>query len=159
MSTGHGASEDDRLLEALGEALRALDAVPPEVVTAAKEAFTWRTIDDELLALSLDSLTDDQLLAGVRGRGPRSLTFEDPDVAIEIEVVDQGQQRTITGQATAEGLRAVQLHAGAQQEPIDVQVDELGRFHASDVPAGPLRIRVLLDGDPPRTVATEWVTV
>ena len=54
---------DDALEELLGAALRPADPVPRHVVAAARGAFTWRTIDQELADLVFDSATE---LTGVR---------------------------------------------------------------------------------------------
>ena len=40
--------DNDDLLAALREALRAREAVPPEFVEAARNAFAWHNIDSEL---------------------------------------------------------------------------------------------------------------
>ena len=45
-STTH--EPDDRLLQELASALDATDPVPERFIEAAKESFTWRTIDIEL---------------------------------------------------------------------------------------------------------------
>src|SRR5262245_16021611 len=79
----HDRSED--LLDALRDALRLTDAVPAEVVSAAKESFTWRTIDAELAALSYDSVLTGEL-AGTRGQlDTRTLSFEFGPLTVEVE--------------------------------------------------------------------------
>ena len=70
---------DDRLLAELAAALDAADPVPARVLDAAKESFTWRTIDAELAELVFDSA--EQQLAGVRGiDGTRQVTFQTPAI-------------------------------------------------------------------------------
>jgi hypothetical protein len=65
---------DDTLQELLGTALRNAEPVPEHVLDAARGAWTWRTIDQELAALVFDSATE---LTGVRDRGEaRQLTFQ-----------------------------------------------------------------------------------
>ena len=44
-----GRMEDDPLLTDLADLLRRIDPVPPEVTLAARSAFAWRTLDDELV--------------------------------------------------------------------------------------------------------------
>ena len=81
-------ADDDALLAALGEAVRAARAVPPEFTAAGQAAFTWRTIDAELAALTFDSATAEPALPAVRAEeaGPRFLTFAGSDLSIELEI-------------------------------------------------------------------------
>ena len=60
--------DDDHLLAALGEAVRAARAVPPEFTAAGQAAFTWRTIDAELAALTFDSAAAEPAMPVVRRR-------------------------------------------------------------------------------------------
>ena len=77
---------DDALQELLGLALRQADPVPEHVLAAARGAFTWRTIDQELADLVFDSATE---LMGVRDHGgTRQLTFQAPGLEIEVMVAD-----------------------------------------------------------------------
>ena len=57
---------DDDVQELVGRALRESDPVPEHVLAAARGAFTWRTIDQELADLVFDSATE---LTGVRDHG------------------------------------------------------------------------------------------
>ena len=60
--------DDEELLAVLRQALAERQAVPPEFVEAAKNAFAWHNIDAELAELTYDSSRDaDQR----RARGPR----------------------------------------------------------------------------------------
>ena len=69
---------DDALQELLGIGLQDADPVPEHVLAAARGAWTWRTIDQELADLVFDSATE---LSGVRDRGgARQLTFQAPGV-------------------------------------------------------------------------------
>ena len=54
------AWDDEELLAALRQALRARQAVSPGFVEAGKGAFAWRTIDAELAQLTYDSLVDER---------------------------------------------------------------------------------------------------
>ena len=80
---------DDDLMGELKEALEEARSVPPDVMEAAKAAFTWRTVDEELemLTLAYDSAMAD---VGVRGVGSpeRMLVFEGSDLTLEVEVND-----------------------------------------------------------------------
>lgn len=153
-----GGRDHGELAAALAVAVRRFDAVPPAVLASAKESFTWRTIDAELAVLSGDSLIDDSALVGVRGRGPRSVTFEAEGVVLDLEIVEQQGTMALRGQVVAEALDAVELQSGDDVSNRSVGVDALGRFRA-DVPPGPMRVWCRFGGAAPRVVATEWVVV
>jgi hypothetical protein len=141
---------DDELLERLGQALRGADPVPDRVLAAARAAWTWRTIDQELAELVFDSATE---RAGVRSEDTaRQLTFRAPGVEIEVMVVDAATRR-IVGQLVPPQEASVRItgEAGAQA----CETDRLGRFGFDGVPPGPVRLGVrAADGT---TVTTEWV--
>ena len=102
---------DRALLVQLRDALEVADPVPDTVVSHAKSAFTWLTIDAELAALA-----DDSLLAGPAVRSAataRSLTFECATGVVVLEVSDQGEdERRLLGQT---------------DRPADLQVLHRGR--------------------------------
>ena len=155
-----GAAGESELLDRLREAV-ASDEVPAEVLSAAKAAFTWRTIDAELAELAYDSLEDQAALAGVRGPGgPRALTFEAGDAVIEIEVEAAGGTRRLEGQVVPADVRMLELHRIDTPEPVRLASDSLGRFRADGVRPGRLR---LLCRFGPRgggaTLLTEWVLI
>ena len=52
--------DDDRLLAALGQALKAREAVPSWFIETGKNAFAWHNIDAELAQLTYDSEQDRQ---------------------------------------------------------------------------------------------------
>src|SRR2546421_13096350 len=75
--------DDDLLLTELGAALR--EDVPQPMVSAAKDAYTWRTIDAELAVLSAGS-ADDLEAVGARGGGApagRAPEFDAPRLTID----------------------------------------------------------------------------
>jgi hypothetical protein len=147
-------TEDDALVAALRRAVHRLEPVPDAVVAAAKGSYAWRTIDDELAALTADTLTD-PALAGVRGDGNRSVTFSLDDVVVELEIADRPVGVALTGQVIADHVEGLQLQSPTLTA--DVPVDSLGRFRV-DVPVpGPVRLRCRLGGH--RVVTTEWVAV
>jgi hypothetical protein len=152
MTDGGSNELDDRLARLVHDALGALDAPPADLVAAAKDSFTWRTIDAELAELTFDSSTDDAL-AGVRGTATaRSLSFEVRDVVIDIEVTEAGDRRDLLGQVSPEGTRSLLLDRGGQQQPIEL--DALGRFRVEAANTGPVRFVVQrADG----TVTTDWI--
>lgn len=144
------SGNDDELLDLLGQALRVADPVPEHVLTAARAAWTWRTIDQELAELVFDSAGE---LTGVRSEDTaRQLTFRAPGVEIEVMVVDPATRR-IVGQLVPPQEAAVHL-TGADHEHVR-QTDRLGQFSFDEVPPGPIRLSVRAAGD--TVVTTEWV--
>ena len=79
------STDDEGLMEELARAMGQVAAVPDHRREAARAAFTWRTIDEELLALTHDSL--ELADAAVRGAlDVRTLGFESDGLSLEIEV-------------------------------------------------------------------------
>lgn len=145
------ALADDELLALLGRALDAADPVPDHVLSGARAAYTWRTIDAELAELVFDSA---QELAGVRSEQlDRQVTFEAPGVEIEVMVIDDDTRRLV-GQLIPPQDTTIELVNG--DDVVAEPTDEHGRFTFDDVGAGPVRLRVLgADGSP--VVQTEWI--
>ena len=150
---------DDELTARLRLAVTS-DGPPAAVLDAAKAAFTWRTIDAELAALTYDSVLDDHALAGVRGGdGPRQLTFERGELSLELEVVEIGDRRRLTGQVVAGPLAELSLQHSDQSGALAVATDHLGRFHLDEVAPGPARFLFRLAGATTTDVLTDWVTI
>jgi len=132
-----------QLLASLRAEAAAHEAVPPEVVEAARAAFTWRLVDAELAELVADSIFEPEL-AGVRGgREPRILTFGVPGgTALELEATPTAGGLRILGQIVPSrpGTARVQHPGGL----VDADIDGMGRFAAYDIPHGHVRIRLRL---------------
>jgi hypothetical protein len=149
-------SADDRLLAELGDLFERGDPPPAAVVDAAKRSYGWRSVDEELAALTMDSFVD-RPLAGVRGAAePRALRFEAPGLTIEIEVSGSGaERRRVLGQLVPP--RAASIEVSQPAGGGTVEADELGRFAIDGLHPQPLRLRCHLAGHGP--VATQWVLV
>ena len=134
-----------------------LEAVPAELVAAAKAAIMWRTIDAELAELTYDSQLDDLALSGVRSGEPsRLLTFESPGLIVEVESLDAGTRRRLVGQLVPAQPGRVQVRHGGGT--IEVPADDLGRFTADGILPGPVSLRCTgVDGVV--AVVTDWVVV
>jgi len=148
--------EDEDLLRELRAAARRFDPPPESVLDAARASFTWRTIDAELAALEFDSAVDQAATAVRSGEGPRLLTFAAPGLSIEVEVSPVGSRRQLVGQLVpAQPARIDVRHAGGVTT---VRADQLGRFDAAAISAGPVSLRCRL-GDAPSSppVVTEWI--
>ena len=142
--------DDDALQELLGIALRQADPVPRHVIAAARGAFTWRTIDQELADLVFDSATE---LTGVRDHGgTRQLTFQAPGLEIEVMVADPATRRLV-GQLVP--ARAATVRLEGTESVLEQEADRFGRFTFDGAPAGPVRLTVgAPDG---AAVTTDWV--
>ena len=82
--------DDDELLAALGEAIRAREEVPEWFVETGKNAYAWHNIDAELAQLTYDSDSDRDAVAAVRSEAAsiRALTFTSTQLSIELEVTE-----------------------------------------------------------------------
>lgn len=144
---------DDELAAVLTRALQETDPVPPHILEAARAAWTWRTIDEELAALVFDSATD--ALVGTRDRDAvRQLTFRAGDLEIELMLVDPVARR-IVGQLVPSQATTVRLQHAEAGVVAEHQADRLGRFTFDGVPAGPVRITV--GGSEGGPVSTDWM--
>jgi len=129
---------DDDLMGELKEALEEARSVPPDLLEAAKAAFTWRTVDEELemLALSYDSaMADTALVRGV-GSPERMLVFESEDLTMEIEVGEE----VLMGQVvpTRPGRAILEDPQGTLQE---TEADDGGFFLFRRPTTSPLRVK------------------
>jgi hypothetical protein len=143
------STDDEALMQELARAMAQEAAVPDHRREAARAAFTWRTIDEELLALTHDSLD----LAGAAVRSAldvRTLGFESDGLSLEIEV--DGDR--VFGQvldADVDEVTVESVGEGSQTCPVDAS----GVFSVV-VPAGPVRFGVQVDGVLRRT---PWVVL
>lgn len=157
-------ADDDALLAQLRRFAGRVDPIPVAVQIAARAAIEWRTLDAELAALAHDSAVDTAVLAGVRGvaSGLRALTFEAPDLTIEIEaeLAGEGGDLNLVGQLVPPQAADVTVRHGAEQL-LAVRADKRGRFAARGVAPGPVSLRCRLDAAPgaSRLVETGWLTV
>lgn len=164
MSDEDATAGRDPLLDELAAMFELLDPVPPHVTAAAAAVpdvvAAWRGLDAGLLEVLTDTALQ-PMPAGVRsGGGPRLVTFgsgEGPDacsVEVEVGVEPSGTLRLI-GLVVPTGPSELEVrHPGGA---LRVPVDELGRFRAAGVPAGP--VSLVLHGMDERATATDWITV
>lgn len=158
----------DRLLTELAEMFDRCDPVPSHVLAAAEATAgvvaAWRDLDSLDYGGLLEVLTDTALHlepAGVRaGGGPRLITFgtgdgdDAPTVEVEVGTEPAGTLRLVgLVVPTGPGELEVRSPGGAVRVP----VDELGRFRAVGVPAGPLSLVLHCTGR--QAIPTDWVTV
>lgn len=128
------ASDDDRLLADLGEAMRAADAVPASFVAAGKAAFTWRTVDEDLATLATAS---DLAASGMRSGAPRrELVFTVDGLTIDVQVTDTALLGLLD--PAHDGTAELQRPSG----PGATTAIEAGYFTFRPAPRGLVRLRV-----------------
>lgn len=149
----HPWDSDESLLEDLRAALTEAELPPPEFIAAGRAAFTWRTVDDELLLLtSYDSILDAELAGRARAvHTARQLVFDAAGISLQVEVTEAG----IAGQVIPPKTAAIVL-VNANGTVEETSSDELGLFLFGPPPPGPIRFRCSIDGT---TVLTDWVCV
>lgn len=150
---GKSLKDDDDLLAALRQAMKARSQVPPELVEAARNAYTWHTIDAELAELTFDSDREPQAAASTRSESAtiRALTFTSARMIIEVEIAEN----SLIGQVMPprEGTMQAQTQDGATTT---APVDEIGFFHVEPIPPGPFRLRYQNHGI---DMVTNWITL
>ncbi len=144
--------DDEALIADLRAALAEPGAVTAEAREAARAALTWRTVDEELMRLTHDSLFADQSLVRSAGTAPpRVLAFQASDFSLEVEL-DCG---TLTGQLLPGSAAVVEL-SGGRGPQARVDTDEDGFFTVSGVTGGRVRFHVTMAG---QAHTSEWVTL
>jgi hypothetical protein len=144
--------DHEQLLAALGEAIRARQAVPDSFVDMGKGAYAWHNIDAELAQLTYDSSREPA--AGLRSETAsiRALTFTSAHLSLELEVTGD----SLLGQIIPlrPGTLEIQTRAGAT---MTTPVDEIGCFAIDPIPEGPFRLRCRTADD--TDVLTGWITL
>ena len=146
--------DDERLLAALGEALKASEDVPSWFVETGKNAFAWHNIDAELAQLTYDSHEDRREVAVVRSEtaSVRSLTFTSAHLTVELEVAEN----SLLGQIIPPRAGSLEIHTRAGTIST-TEVDEIGCFAVDPIPDSPFRLRCrTADGT---DVLTGWITI
>jgi hypothetical protein len=145
--------DDEELLAALGEAIRAREEVPEWFVETGKNAYAWHNIDAELAQLTYDSDSDQDAVAAVRSEAAsiRALTFTSARLSIELEVAGG----SLVGQIIPPRAGTLEVHTTAGVTTLPV--DEIGSFAVEPIPASPFRLRFrTTDGI---DVLTGWITL
>jgi hypothetical protein len=145
--------DDEELLAALGDAMKARQEVPEWFVETGKNAYAWHNVDAELAQLTYDSFGDRNLAAAVRSEAAsiRALTFTSAHLSIELEVGSD----SLLGQIIPPRAGSLEVHttAGVATTP----VDEIGCFTVEPIPGSPFRLRCRTDDG--ADVLTGWITL
>ncbi len=145
--------DDEQLLAALGEAIKARAAVPSWFTETGKNAYAWHNIDAELAQLTYDSRTDTDALAVARSETAtiRALTFTSAHLSIELEVADG----SLLGQVVPPQAGTLETHT--KTGITTSSADEAGFFTVRPIPPGPFLLRF---GTPDGAyVMTGWITL
>ncbi len=146
--------DDDQLLRALGQALKARQAVPSWFIETGRNAFAWHNIEAELAQLTYDSKQDRLQAAVMRSETAsiRALTFTSPHLSVELEVTGN----SLLGQLLPAREGELEIHTRAG-EISTTEVDEIGCFSVDPIPDSPFRLRChSADGT---DVLTGWITI
>jgi hypothetical protein len=146
--------DDEALALELSELLREAGPHIDEAARRAKGAFTWRTIDEDLLTAELmfDSTTQEAEPALTRGSDSgRVMVFSVELKSVEIEVLTD----RVVGQFTPPSSGQVEVE-GDGGVVATVPVDDLGFFVIAPVPTGVVRF---LCTTPSTRLVTDWVSL
>jgi hypothetical protein len=152
--------DDDALEQGLGELLQRADPMPPTVMEAGRAALGWRRLDAELAELLADSAlaSDEPALARGAEAAVRSVTFGTGRRAIDLDVEERGEGRTLRGQLSPPAQVTIEVQRQDGTTLASVDGDTFGRFVVQLPSAGTIRLR--LSGDPQLgTIETAWITV
>jgi hypothetical protein len=145
--------DDEHLLGALREAMRARHAVPHEAVETAKGFYAWHNIDAELAQLTYDSSREEDRSSRVRSEtaAVRALTFTSAHLSIDLEVTEGA----LLGQVMPPEGGTIEAQTRSGMTPT-TPVDEIGCFSIEPVPPSPFRLhcRTARGLD----VVTGWIT-
>ena len=131
-----GGWDDELLMAALREAIKAREAVPSWFVETAKNAYAWHNIDAELAQLTYDSESDQDKAAGMRSENAsiRALIFTSAHLSMD----RRSPRARYSARSARRGpgrwrYRRRRTSAGVTTSP----VDEIGWFVVEPIPASP----------------------
>ena len=109
------------------------------------------------IKLAYDSAADAEAAATVRSSGGRRLlTFDAPEVSVELEVVEAAGERRLEGQLVPPQPATIEVrHQGGT---VTAEADELGRFSAAGLEHGPVSLVCRLHGQA-GAIVTDWLVI
>jgi len=153
-----GNLDDDQLLAALGEVLRASEPPPDWSLDLARSSYDLRLSDADLAMLTSDSALATARSAMRSAAAPRLTVFDADGLSVEIQI-ERGARAgswELIGQLTPAAPARIQVRRqGTNSDWADA--DDLGRFAVSDLPAGPLSLTCTRGGL--RPVVTQWIVI
>lgn len=151
------APTDTEILAALSVVLDQDEVVPPDAVEAAVAAFTWHSIDADLLEVLYDSAIEPLVpTRGVPEVAPRLMTFRSPAVVVEVELTGE-RGWVVRGAITPSGRHAIELQQGGGDiDDVSCTSNEAGLFELAPHDERPLRLVITIDSSGARLV-TPWI--
>jgi hypothetical protein len=153
-----GELDDNQLLAALGEVLRASRPAPDWSVELAMASYDLLTADTELALLTSDSGLATAQSALRSAAVPRLTVFDAQDLSVEILIeprVRVGTWRLI-GQLTPAAPARIQVRQ-PRAEPFWIDADDRGRFIIDQLRDGPLSL--ICDRPGLRSAVTQWIAI
>ena len=139
--------EEQAILDDLVLALRAKDDVDPRHRAAAQAAFAWRTIDEELMELTYDSLETPAAVRSAAVDAPRTVSFSSSIGSLELEI--DGER--VMGHVLPGGTVTVVM-TNVVGERLESPSDEDGVFELMGSLPGPVRFSIEGKG------ITQWLS-
>jgi hypothetical protein len=150
MTVPEWAQDDDKLLALIRDADTSDDtAIDDRFRQAAKAAYTWRTVDQDLERLTMysDAVLEDAVRTPRRSRVAE---FRGRNLRLELEIGEE----VVIGQIypTQAGLVTFMTAKGLS---VEARTDEVGCFMVERPANGPFRVRC---DTPDSVVVTDWMT-
>lgn len=139
--------EEQAVIDDLTLALRAQDDIDPRHREAAQAAFAWRTIDEELMELTYDSLATPALVRGAGTDEPRTVSFSSSIGSLELEI----DGHRVMGHVLPGGTVTVVM-TNVVGERLESGSDEDGVFELVGNLPGPVRFSIEGKG------TTQWLS-
>jgi hypothetical protein len=159
--TGH--PDDATLLTAIARVWQQADPPPADLADGVLAAIAAEDLEIELLTL----VETDGALAGVRHAAPEDgtdtgawmLEYEGPDVRIYVRLTRIEERTRLDGWVVPVKPLTVQLRSDGQDEPLESEIDEFGRFEFSSARPGLSRLTFIDDarGSKPRVTPPFWI--
>ena len=139
--------EEQAVLDDLALALRTQDDVDPRHRDAAQAAFAWRTIDEELMELTYDSLLTPATVRSAGVDEPRTVSFTSSIGSLELEI----DGTRIMGHVLP-GATVTVVMTNVVGERLSSPSDEDGVFELAGNLPGPVRFSIEGKG------TTQWLS-
>jgi hypothetical protein len=157
-----GYPDDATLLTAVARVWQQADPPPADLADGVLAAIAAEDLEFELLTLVETNGT----LAGVRHAAPEErddpgawmLEYEGPDVRIYVRLTTIEDRKRLDGWVVPVKPLTVQLRADGQDEPLESEVDEFGRFEFATAHPGLSRLTFIdAHGSKPRVTPPFWI--
>ena len=157
-----GQADDTALLTAIARVWQQVDPPPADLVDGVLAAIAAEDLEYELLVL----VETNGAMAGVRHSAPEAsdggawmLEYEGPDVRIYVRLTKIEDRTRLDGWVVPVRPLTVQLRGDGQDESLESEVDEFGRFEFATAQPGLSRLTFIDDapGSRPRVTPPFWI--